>query len=101
MHIRLLCIVDVNGLSHLYFLTALADCTCSLSTQTKFVFERISASSSVKLAKRLRLQNEEVPSDDEFSEVSVNMVDKDTNKQPALELENSVTPDVYKGTRSR
>src|SRR4051812_17166402 len=29
------------------------------------------------------------------------MVDKDTDKQPALELENSVTPGVYMGTRSR
>src|SRR3954467_7378474 len=29
------------------------------------------------------------------------MVDKDTGKQPALESENSATPDVYRGTRSR
>src|SRR3954467_2572833 len=29
------------------------------------------------------------------------MVDKDTGKQPALEPENSATPGIYMGTRSR
>src|SRR3954468_25079041 len=81
--------------------SVLADCICSSPAQTKSVFERISASSSVKLAKRLRFHSEDVPSDDEFPEVSVNMVDKDTGKQPALDPENSTTPGVYMGTRSR
>src|SRR5436190_10019823 len=42
-----------------------------------------------------------MPSEDEFIEVSVNMVDKDTGKQPALEPENSATPGFYMHTRSR
>src|SRR3954465_10334382 len=42
-----------------------------------------------------------MPSEDEFIEVSVNMVDKDTGRQPALEPENSATPGVYLRTRSR
>src|SRR3954469_7095982 len=41
-----------------------------------------------------------MPSEDEFIEVSINMVDKDTGKQPALEPENSATPGVYLRTRS-
>src|SRR3954466_2861368 len=57
--------------------------TCSSPTQTKSVFERISASSSAELTKCLRFNDEDVPSDDEFIEVSVNMVHKDTGKQPA------------------
>src|SRR4051812_18461705 len=40
-------------------------------------------------------------SEDEFIEVSVNMVDKDSGKQPALEPDNSATPSVYMRTRSR
>ena len=79
----------------------LADCTCSSPTQTKSVFKRLSATSSAELTKRLRFNDEEVPSEDEFIEVSVNMVDKDTGKQPALEPENSATPGVYMRTRSR
>src|SRR5436190_19023038 len=79
----------------------LADCTCSSPTQTKSVFERISSSSSAELTKRLCFNDEDVPSDDELIEVSVNMVDKDTGKQPALEPENFATPGVYMGTRSR
>src|SRR4051812_26904145 len=81
--------------------SVLADCTCSLPTQTKSVFERISATSSAELTKRLRFNDEDVPSEDEFIEVSVNMVDKDTGKQLALEPENSATPGVYMRTRSR
>src|SRR5438270_2907418 len=42
-----------------------------------------------------------MPSEDEFIEVSVNMVDKDTGKQPAPEPENSATPGVYMRTRNR
>src|SRR3954465_14477843 len=79
----------------------LADCTCSSPTQTKSVFERLSATSSTELTKRLRFYDEDIPSEDEFIEVSVNMVDKDTSKQPALEPENSATPGVYMRTRSR
>src|SRR4051812_25808285 len=79
----------------------LSNCSCSLPTQTNSVFERISASISAKLTKRLRFNNEDTPLDDEFPEVSVNMVDRDTGKQHALEPENSATPGVYMGTRSR
>src|SRR3954464_2171714 len=79
----------------------LADYTCSSPTQTKSVFERISATSSAELTKRLCFNEEDVPSEDEFIEVSVNMVDKDTGKQPALEPENSATPGVYMRTHSR
>src|SRR3954466_2681554 len=75
--------------------------TCSSPTQTKSVFERIFATSSAELTKCLRFNDEDVPSDDEFIEVSVNMVDKDTGKQPALAPKNSATPGVYMGTRSR
>src|SRR3954462_1736220 len=81
--------------------SVLADCTCSSPTQTKSVFERLSATSSAELTKRLRFNDEDIPSEDEFIEVSVNMVDKDTGKQPALEPENSATPGVYMRTRSR
>src|SRR3954464_6321274 len=81
--------------------SVLANCTCLSPTQTKSVFERISTTSSVELTKRLRFNDEDVPSEDEFIEVSVNMVDKDTSKQPALESENSATPGVYMRTRSR
>src|SRR5256886_12383518 len=42
-----------------------------------------------------------MPSEDELIEVSVNMVDKDTGKQPALEPEDSATPGVYMRTRNR
>src|SRR5436189_5371812 len=59
---------------------------CSSPTQTKSVFERLSATSSAELTKRLRFNDEDIPSEDEFIEVSINMVDKDTGKQPALEL---------------
>src|SRR4051812_5063666 len=81
--------------------SVLADCTCSSPTQTKSVFERISATSSAELTKRIRFNDEDMPSEDEFIEVSINMVDKDTGKQPALEPENSATPSVYMRTRSR
>src|SRR3954468_10695381 len=81
--------------------SVLADCTCSSPAQTKSVFERLSATSSAELTKRLRFNDEDIPSEDEFIEVSVNMVDKDTGKQPALEPENSATPGVYMRTRSR
>src|SRR3954470_7336465 len=81
--------------------SVLADCTCSSPTQTKSVFERISATSSAELTKLLRFNDEDIPSEDEFIEVSVNMVDKDTGKQPALEPENSATLGVYMRTRSR
>src|SRR3954470_10565941 len=81
--------------------SVLADCTCSSPTQTKSVFERISATSSAELTKHLRFNDEDISSEDEFIEVSVNMVDKDTGKQLALEPENSATLGVYMGTRSR
>src|SRR3954469_14385901 len=81
--------------------SVLTDCTCSSPTQTKSVFERISASSSVELPKRLRFHDYDAPSDDEFPKVSANMVAKDTGKHPALEPENSATPSVYMGSRSR
>src|SRR3954464_4488832 len=71
--------------------SVLADCTCSSPTQTKSVFERISATSSAELTKRLCFNDEDVPSDDEFIEVSINMVNKDMGKQPALERENYAT----------
>src|SRR3954466_12122667 len=74
--------------------------TCSSPTQTKSVFERISATSSAELTKHLRFNDKDVPSEDEFIEVSVNMVDKDTGKQPALEPENFATPGVYMRIRS-
>src|SRR4051812_21565453 len=61
----------------------LADCT--RSSQTKSVFERLSTTSSAELTKCLRFNDEDIPSKDEFIEVSVNMVDKDTGKQPTLE----------------
>src|SRR3954469_18963961 len=80
--------------------SVLADCICSSPTQTKSVFERISATSSAELTKRLRFNDEDIPSEDEFIEVSVNMVDKDTGKQPALEPENSATPGVNMRARS-
>src|SRR3954466_8122664 len=81
--------------------SVLADCACSSPTQTKSVFERLSATSSAELTKRLRFNDEDMPSEDEFIEVSVNMVDKDTGKQPVLEPEDSATPGVYMCTRSR
>src|SRR3954467_4913658 len=81
--------------------SVLVDCTCSSPTQTKFVFQRLSATSPAELTKRLHFNGEDMPSEDEFIEVSVNMVDKDTGKQPALEPENSATPGVYLRTRSR
>src|SRR5436190_5668080 len=59
-----------------------ADCTCSSPTQTKSVFERLSVTSSAELTKRFHFNDEAMPSEDEFIEVSVNMVDKDTGKQP-------------------
>src|SRR4051812_13147998 len=80
--------------------SVLTDCTCSSPTQTKSVFERLSATSSVELTKRLRFNDEDVPSEDEFIDVSVNMVDKDSGKQPAPEPGNSATPGVYMRTRS-
>src|SRR4051812_42567941 len=79
----------------------LADSTCSSPAQTKSVFERIFATSSAELTKCLRFNNEDIPSEGKFIEVSVNMVDKDMGKQPALEPENSATPGVYMRTRSR
>src|SRR4051812_40730981 len=69
--------------------------------QAKSMFERISASSFANLTKRLFFNNEDAPSDNEFPEVSVNMVDKDMDKQPVLEPENYATPGVYTSTRSR
>src|SRR3954466_15831639 len=75
--------------------------TCSSPTQTKSVFERHSATSSAELTRCLRFNDEDIPSEDEFIEVSVNMVDKNTGKQPALEPENSATLGVYMRTRSR
>src|SRR4051812_37500030 len=81
--------------------SVLADCTCSSPTQTKSVFEHLSATSSAELTQRLCFNDEDIPSEDEFIEVSVNMVDKDTDKQPALKPENSATPGVYMRTRSR
>src|SRR3954469_10332684 len=53
--------------------SVLADCTCSSPAQTKSVFERLSATSSAELIKRLRFNDEDIPSEDEFIEVSVNM----------------------------
>src|SRR3954469_7299130 len=81
--------------------SVLADCTCSSPTQTKSVFEHLSVTSSAELTKRLRFNEDDMPSEDEFIEVSVNMVDKDTGKQPVLESENSATPGVYMRTGSR
>src|SRR4051812_35163845 len=81
--------------------SVLADCTCSSPTQIKSVFERLSATSSAELTKRLRFNDDGISYEDEFIEVSVNVVDKDTGKQPALEPENSATPGVYMRTRSR
>src|SRR3954466_9221785 len=75
--------------------------TCSSPTQTKSVFERISATSSAELTKCLRFNDEDISSEGEFIEVSVNMVNKDTGKHPALEPENVATPGVYMRTRSR
>src|SRR3954466_3609509 len=79
-------------------------CTCRLHlliTNTDQVRIRApSATRSAELTKRLRFNDEDIPYEDEFIEVSVNMVDKDTGKQPALEPENSATPDVYMRTRS-
>src|SRR4051812_1350759 len=81
--------------------SVLVDCTCSSPTQTKSVFERLSATSSAELTKQFHFNDEDMPSEDEFIEVSVNVVDKDTGKQPALEPENSATPGIYLRTRSR
>src|SRR3954466_7184051 len=81
--------------------SVLTDYTCSSPTQTKSVFERLSATSSAELTKRLHFNVEDIPLEDEFIEVSINMVDKDTGKQPALGPENSATPGVYMRTRSR
>src|SRR3954465_7117686 len=81
--------------------SVLTDCTCSSPAQIKSVFERLSATNSAELTKRLRFNDEDIPSEDEFIEVSVNMVDKDMDKQPALEPENSATPGVNMRTRSR
>src|SRR5436853_4115402 len=81
--------------------SVLADCNCSSPAQTKSVFDRLSGPSSSKLAKRLRFNNEDIPSDDEYPEVSVNMTGRDTGKQPVAEPEGSATPGVYQGTRSR
>ena len=53
------------------------------------------------MTKRLRFHNEDAPTDDEFLEVSINIVDGNTGKQRALEPENSATPSVYVGTCSR
>ena len=53
------------------------------------------------MAKQRRFSNEDTASDDEYPEVSVNVAERDTRKQPASELENSATPGVYMGTRSR
>ena len=58
----------------------LADCACSSPTQIKSVFERLSATSSAELTKRLRFSNEDIPSEDEFIEVFVNMMDKGMGK---------------------
>src|SRR4051812_7994828 len=60
----------------------------------------MSNSSSFKLAKRLRFNDKDAPSDDEYPEVSVNMAIRDTGKQPSLKPENSATS-VYMGNRSR
>src|SRR4051812_3271232 len=60
--------------------SVLADYNCLSLTQTLSVFECISASNSAELTNRLRFNDEDIPSEDEFIEVSVNMVDKDTGK---------------------
>src|SRR4051812_29302473 len=52
--------------------SVLADCTCSSPTHTKSVFECISATSPTELIKRLRFNDEDIPSEDEFIEVSIN-----------------------------
>src|SRR3954471_21448967 len=63
--------------------------------------EHTSNSSSSKLAKQLRFRKEDATSIDEYPEVSVNMVERDTGKHPASDPENSATPGVYMDTRSR
>src|SRR3954469_21889783 len=77
------------------------DCTCPPPVQVISVFEHVSNSCSSKLAKQLPFSNEDATPDDEYPEVSVNVVERDTGKQPASEPENSATPGVYMGTRSR
>ena len=81
--------------------SALDDYTCSSPAKAKSLFEHMSNSSSSKLAKQLRSSIEHTTSDDEYPEVSINMAERDTGKQLAFELENSATPGMYMGTRSR
>src|SRR4051812_37464011 len=81
--------------------SALVDYTCLLPAKAKSLFERTSNSSTSKLAKQLPFNNEDATPDDEYPEVSVNMAERGTSKQPASEPENSATPGVYMGTRSR
>src|SRR5204862_1402615 len=50
--------------------SVLADCTCSAPTLTKSVFERLSATNSTELIKRLRFNDEDIPSEGEIIEVS-------------------------------
>ena len=63
--------------------------------------EHTSNSSSSKLAKQLRFRKEDATSIDEYPEVSVNMVERDTGKHLASDPENSATPGVYMGTLNR
>src|SRR4051812_25949353 len=81
--------------------SVLADCTCSSPAQPKSVFERVFADSSTKLAKQLCFNNEDASSDDEYPLSIRQHGGQGTGKQPAQEPENSVTPGVYMGTRSR
>lgn len=63
------------------------------------MFEHFSNFNSSKLAKRLRFNNPDAPSDDEYPKVSIHMAKKDTSKQLAPEPENS-TIGVYMGTHN-
>src|SRR3954467_6933943 len=77
------------------------DCTCLPPAKAISMTEHTSNSSSSKLAKQLRFRNEHATSIDEYPEVSVNMVERDTGKHPASDPENSATPGVYMSTHSR
>src|SRR4051812_36795406 len=77
------------------------DCTCLPPAKAKSMTEHTSNSSSSKLAKQLHFRKEDATSIDEYPELSVNMVERDTGKHPASNPENSATPGVYMGTRSR
>src|SRR3954467_11901915 len=81
--------------------SALDNYTCLSPARAGSVLEHMSNSSSSKVAKQLRFSNEDTASDVEYPEVSVNVAERDTGKQPASEPESSATPSVYMGTRSR